>query len=158
MALRRDRPQLLLEFDMARDGAAGLPLRGVSPPNGSPGYPRAIFIDEGWFARHVRKMSATYRARHQLLTSVLARDFSDQLEVIPSAAGLHVTAIARASNAEQLSAIVRRASDAGVEVQQLSAFAHEGPPPAGLVLGYGAISTSHIEEGLGRLRSCFMRP
>jgi GntR family transcriptional regulator/MocR family aminotransferase len=115
----------------------------------------ASFIDEGGFARHVRKMNATYRARHQLITTVLARDFADQLDVVPSAAGLHVTAIARTASAEQLSAIVRRASDAGVEVQQLSAFALSRRALAGLVLGYGAIRTSHIEEGLSRLRSCF---
>jgi DNA-binding transcriptional MocR family regulator len=50
---------------------------------------------------------------------------------------------------------VQRASAARVEVQQLSAFAFSGPAQAGLVLGYGAISTDHIEEGLRRLRSCF---
>src|ERR1700704_1349192 len=87
----------------------------------------ASFIDEGGCARHLRKMNAAYRPRHQLLTTVLARDFADQLEVIPSAAGLHVTVLARVANSEQLSAIVRRASDAGVEVQQLSAFALSRP-------------------------------
>jgi GntR family transcriptional regulator/MocR family aminotransferase len=115
----------------------------------------ASFIDGGGFARHVRKMNATYRARHELLSTILARDFSDQLEVIPSAAGLHVTATARKVSAERLSEIVQCASAAGVEVQQLSAFAISGPAQAGLVLGYGAISTDNIEEGLRRLRSCF---
>jgi GntR family transcriptional regulator/MocR family aminotransferase len=90
-----------------------------------------------------------------LLSTILARDFSDQLEVIPSAAGLHVTATARKVSVERLSEIVQCASAAGVEVQQLSAFAFSEPAQAGLVLGYGAISTDHIEEGLRRLRSCF---
>ena len=115
----------------------------------------ASFIDDGGFARHLRKMNMTYRARHELLSTILARDFSDQLEVIPSAAGLHVTAIARRLSVEQLSEVVRRASAAGVEVQQLSAFAFSQPAQAGLVLGYGAISIEHIEDGLQRLRSCF---
>jgi GntR family transcriptional regulator/MocR family aminotransferase len=115
----------------------------------------ASFIDGGGFARHLRKMNTTYRARHELLSTILARDFTDQLEVIPSAAGLHVTAIARRVSVEQLSEIVRRASAAGVEVQQLSAFAFSRPAQAGLVMGYGVISTDHIEEGLQRLRSCF---
>jgi GntR family transcriptional regulator/MocR family aminotransferase len=100
-------------------------------------------------------MNATYRARHELLSTILARDFNDQLEVVPSAVGLHVTALARKVSVEQLSEIVQCASAAGVEVQQLSAFAFSGPAQAGLVLGYGAISTDHIEEGLRRLRSCF---
>jgi GntR family transcriptional regulator/MocR family aminotransferase len=115
----------------------------------------ASFIDEGGFARHVRKMNATYRARHELLSTILARDFNDQLEVVPSAAGLHVTALARKVSVEQLSEIVQCASAAGVEVQQLSAFAFTSPAQAGLVLGYGAISAANIEQGLRRLRSCF---
>jgi GntR family transcriptional regulator / MocR family aminotransferase len=113
------------------------------------------FIDEGGFARHVRKMNAIYSARHQLLSTILARDFADQLGLIPTAAGLHATALANSATVEQLSAIVQRASDAGVEVQQLSAFALAPPVRAGLVLGYGAIATSDIEEGLRRLRNCF---
>jgi GntR family transcriptional regulator/MocR family aminotransferase len=115
----------------------------------------ASFIDDGGFARHLRKMSATYRARHELLSTILARDFADQLEVVPSAAGLHITGIARRFSVEHLSEIARRASAVGVEVQQLSAFAFSRPALAGLVLGYGAISADHIEEGLKRLSSCF---
>jgi GntR family transcriptional regulator/MocR family aminotransferase len=115
----------------------------------------ARFISDGGFARHLRKTSATYRARRHLLTHVLARDFADQLEVIPSVAGLHVSALARHASAEQLDAIVRSATDAGVEVQQLSSFALEPPARPGLVLGYGAIPTERIEEGLRRLRTCF---
>jgi len=115
----------------------------------------ASFIDDGGFARHLRKMNMTYRARRELLSTILAPDFSDQLEVIPSAAGLHVTAIVRRLSVEQLSEVVRRASAAGVEVQQLSAFAFSQPAQAGLVLGYGAISIEHIGDGLQRLRSCF---
>jgi DNA-binding transcriptional MocR family regulator len=34
-------------------------------------------------------------------------------------------------------------------------FAVEGLPRSGLVLGYGAIATDQIEEGLRRLRRCF---
>ena len=115
----------------------------------------ASFIEDGGFARHLRKLNATYRARHDLLVEVLRRDFADRLEVIPSAAGLHVAALARGASAERLNGIVRRASDAGVAVQQLASFAFERPARPGLVLGYGAIPAQCIEAGLGRLRGCF---
>jgi DNA-binding transcriptional MocR family regulator len=32
---------------------------------------------------------------------------------------------------------------------------NSGHPPPGLVLGYGAIPTDRIDEGLDRLRRCF---
>ncbi|HEU4631904.1 MAG TPA: PLP-dependent aminotransferase family protein [Gemmatimonadaceae bacterium] len=115
----------------------------------------ARFIDEGGFARHVRRMNAVYRARHDLVTGTLARCFADQLEVVPSAAGLHVAALARPAVAQRMAAVVQRASEAGVEVHDLTRFAVEGAGRAGLVLGYGAIPTADVEEGLRRLRACF---
>jgi GntR family transcriptional regulator/MocR family aminotransferase len=52
--------------------------------------------------------------------------------------------------------VARRAADSGVEVQELSRFAVDGvKTPAGLVLGYGAISTDRIEEGIRLLRKQF---
>jgi GntR family transcriptional regulator/MocR family aminotransferase len=115
----------------------------------------ARFIDEGGFARHIRKTGAVYRARHETLVAVLQRDFARQLEVVPSAAGLHVAAIARSASADQIRGVVHRASDAGVEVQELSRFGVHAPARPGLVLGYGAIPTARLEEGLRRLRNCF---
>jgi GntR family transcriptional regulator/MocR family aminotransferase len=115
----------------------------------------ARFIDDGGFARHIRKNGSVYRARHEILTRVLTRDFAGQLDLIPSAAGLHVAAVARGAFADQISTVVRRASEAGVEVQELSRFGVHGPGQPGLLLGYGAIPTARIEEGLRRLRNCF---
>lgn len=37
----------------------------------------------------------------------------------------------------------------------MSVFRVDGRPPAGFVLGYGAIETARITEGLRRLRRCF---
>jgi GntR family transcriptional regulator/MocR family aminotransferase len=115
----------------------------------------ARFIDDGGFARHIRRMGSVYRARHDLLTSILARDFAGHLEVVPSAAGLHVGVLARAASVERIRAVVREAREKDVAVQELSRFAVGAPPRVGLVLGYGAIPTSRVEEGLGRLRECF---
>jgi GntR family transcriptional regulator / MocR family aminotransferase len=78
---------------------------------------------------------------------------SDHLEVVPSAAGLHVCALAPGLAVGTIAAVVRRASAAGVEALPLAMFAVDEPPRAGLVLGYGAIPTDRIEEGLSRLRS-----
>ena len=50
-----------------------------------------------------------------------------------------------------------RASAAGVGVQPLTLPMFDVGPPVqpGIILGYGAIPTADIEEGLGRLRRCF---
>ena len=87
----------------------------------------------------------------------LADRFADHLKPVPSAAGLHVAATAPASTREELQAVLGRASAAGVEVQPLTLPMFDVGPPGqpGIVLGYGAIPTADIEEGLSRLRRCF---
>src|SRR5256885_2380666 len=84
-------------------------------------------IDDGEFARHIRKMRAVYRVRHDLITDTLAHDFTDHLKVIPSTAGLHIAALARTASSDEIAAVARRASDAGIEVQELSKFAFKLP-------------------------------
>jgi GntR family transcriptional regulator/MocR family aminotransferase len=108
----------------------------------------------GGFAHHIRKVGRVYSARHAMITQSLATDFNGRLQVVPSAVGLHVTALVRGTSAGELSAVVRRASRAGVEVQDLARYTNDVPRRHGLVVGYGAIATSRIQEGLDRLRSC----
>jgi GntR family transcriptional regulator / MocR family aminotransferase len=115
----------------------------------------AHFIDEGAFARHVRRVSAIYRERHQILADAISRDFAEHLELIPSTSGLHLTALARRMSADQIAEVARRAADRGVTVHILSRFAVGASPRAGVMLGYGAIPTARIEEGVHLLRACF---
>ena len=99
----------------------------------------ADLIDQGYFARHLRKMRATYQQRHQQIVESLDDRFADHLKPVPSAAGLHVAATAPASTPEELRAVLGRASAAGVEVQPLSMFDVGQPSQPGIVLGYGTI-------------------
>jgi GntR family transcriptional regulator/MocR family aminotransferase len=115
----------------------------------------AHLIEEGEFARHIRKANKVYRERHEMLANAITRDFSDHLELIPSNTGLHLAALARTASAEQLTAVFQRAVDVGVVFQRLSSFGMSGYAQAGVVLGYGAIATGQIQEGLRRLRKCF---
>lgn len=115
----------------------------------------AQFIESGEFSRHVRKMREVYRARREIVIETLTRQFGDYLEVVPSIAGLHITALARKASAEEIKVIAEKASEAGVEFQELSAITVAPSGRAGIMLGYGAIPTTNIREGLRRLRGCF---
>lgn len=112
----------------------------------------ARFIDGGLLARHLRRMRRIYAERHHLLTTALDRDFADHLDLVASAAGLHVAAFLRTGAGRDDLAVARRARALGVAVQALSAFAVTGQPRAGLVMGYGAIPTDRIGAALRRLR------
>jgi GntR family transcriptional regulator/MocR family aminotransferase len=115
----------------------------------------ARFIDDGAFARHVRRATAVYRKRHEMLAATVTRDFADHLDLIPSTTGLHVTALARKLSADRIAVVASRAAERGVAVQIVSGFAVGASPQAGVMLGYGAIPTAHVEEGLRQLRACF---
>lgn len=112
----------------------------------------ADFIDEGLLARHIRKATRVYAARHRRILAVLRRDLAGLLDPVPSAAGLHLCAHLAPGAAADLGEAVARARQLGVGVESLSAFhAEPGPHRPGLVLGYGAIPLERIDEGLRRL-------
>lgn len=116
----------------------------------------ARFIESGEFARHVRRMAAIYQARHELITGILAADFGDHLNAVPSTVGLHITALARQPSVRKIEMVARRAAERGLALFQLSQFSVRRQL-AGLVIGYGAIPTPRIVEGMRRLRECFER-
>ncbi|MEV0161066.1 PLP-dependent aminotransferase family protein [Nonomuraea fuscirosea] len=107
----------------------------------------ARFIDEGLLARHIRKATREYAARHAMIAEALAGD--DRLLPLPSTAGLHLCA--------------RLAPDVSVRpvpelaVESLEAYYGGSTPEPGLVLGYGGIGRDAIPEGLRLLRSAMRR-
>jgi GntR family transcriptional regulator/MocR family aminotransferase len=115
----------------------------------------ASFIDEGGFARHIRRMRSIYEMRYDMIRDILARDFGDYLDVIPSVAGLHMTAMIREPYVAKIAAVVRHASELGVAVHEVSRIAAGASGVHGLMLGYGAIASDQIEEGLRLLRQPF---
>jgi len=113
----------------------------------------ADFIEEGWFARHLRKMRREYEERHNAILAGLDKHFQSLLKVTNSAVGLHVCATATELSPSDLHRVVTSAKEVGVdELAQYSA----GQPVPGLLFGYGAIPTERIDEGLRRLRKSFV--
>ena len=113
----------------------------------------ARLIDEGKFARHVRRMRVIYQARYQRIRDVLERDFAGLLKPIPSSAGLHLSVTSRTGTAQDMVNALQCAEPAGVFLFPVSDFTMGHAQP-GLVLGYGAIPLERIDEGLHRLRAC----
>ncbi|MGZ4778157.1 MAG: MocR-like pyridoxine biosynthesis transcription factor PdxR [Thermoanaerobaculia bacterium] len=113
----------------------------------------ASFIDEGLLARHVRKMRREYADRHERIMNALTSDFAEWLVPVPSVTGMHLAATLRRRSARLEMDVAGRAMHSGVIFDRLSAYCFDAPQ-AGLVLGYGAIPSNKIAEGLRRLRAC----
>jgi GntR family transcriptional regulator/MocR family aminotransferase len=106
----------------------------------------AAFISEGHLARHVRKMRRLYGERREILHSALSRFCGDRLSIVGIGAGLHLAA--DLSPAISAPALLDKASEAGLGVEGMRRFRPGGSKTAGLVLGYGAIATDRIVDGV----------
>ncbi len=107
----------------------------------------ARFIEDGQLARHIRKAREAYAERHARIAASLAAD--DALDVIPSAAGLHVTALLRDGGAARAGRVVAAAARRGVAVDDLAMYVQDSTTQAaGFVFGFGAVASDRIDEGL----------
>jgi GntR family transcriptional regulator/MocR family aminotransferase len=115
----------------------------------------ARFIDDGLLGRHIRKVAREYAIRHAMIAEAIRRDFGKYLQLIPSAAGLHMAAHTAPGVSIDLEQVVTRAESWGLLVRALSYFSATSRPRDGLVIGYGAVPTTRIDEGLRRLQRSF---
>ncbi len=107
----------------------------------------AEFIDDGGLTQHIRRLRSAYQARHGLINAALTGPLTPWLEPIPAWAGLHQSAYLRAGTTEDLARLQARCAQAGLSFQRFSQVATGGTRP-GLLLGYGAIPTARVPEGL----------
>lgn len=104
-------------------------------------------MEKGLFARQVRRMRREY-------AGALTTELTEWLDPIVSVTGMHVAAHLRSKSVRHEREIHARAA-AGVTFDTLSKYYAARPAQAGVVLGYGAIATADIDQGLRRLRGAF---
>jgi GntR family transcriptional regulator/MocR family aminotransferase len=116
--------------------------RQLSDGYGPPALQAALarFVDDGVLARHVRKAGREYARRHALIVGHLGK--MPEISVIPSVAGLHVTALL---NVGVAAPVVAAAAADGLAVEDLSAYATSH---TGFVFGFGAVDPALIDEGM----------
>lgn len=106
----------------------------------------AHFITTGGFERHLRQVRRRHRARRDALLAALATHLPGGT-AHGVAAGLHL--LVTVPGIDDV-AVVRRAGEAGVRVQPLSAH-RLGDGPSGLVIGYAASTPDQLHEAVRRI-------
>lgn len=109
----------------------------------------AEFIEEGDFARHIRRMRVLYRERRDALLAALAAECEDVVGVRPAEAGMHLSL--RLPEEIDARAVSRAAARRGVTAFSLSEFALERPGPNGLVLGFAGYTPGEIRHAARKL-------
>lgn len=111
----------------------------------------ADFIDRGAFARHVRRSRVRTADRRRVLIEALAEHLGDRVVVCGANSGLHIVVWVRGAPARSAGGIARRAAEAGVGIYPVTPYYLTPPREAGFILGYGAMRTGDIRDGIARL-------
>lgn len=113
----------------------------------------AEFIDEGYYAAHIRKMRLIYAARRAFLLGLVKNWLGAQwLHGYDSNAGLHlVLNLPEAANDQR---IARLAEERGVLVRPLSQYYMGRQRGNGLLLGFASIPQEQMLEPFERLVQC----
>ena len=108
----------------------------------------ARFIADGDLAAQLRRTTRTYAERRATLLTALAD--IDELDVVPSVAGLRIATRFRDQTTDDV-AVCAAALTRGVSVEPLSTRYVDQPPSSGLVFGFGRIEAGMIPTAVARL-------
>lgn len=113
------------------------------------------FLSGGHFERHLNRMRAIYKTKHDLLLEQV-EPLRKQFEIRGEHAGLHILLTSRSGVPEK--ALIRKAAEAGVRVYGLNSyFIHpeHNHRPSTVVLGYASLSEEQIVDGIHLLKTCW---
>lgn len=117
----------------------------------------AVLLEDGSYARHVRRIRRLQLARQRALTQALTLYLGDGVDIQGAASGLHVVVWCRSLPSTAEGALAEAARDLGVRVHPIGPLFHPGsggpgrPRPAGLVMGYALLDEVQIRSGVQRL-------
>lgn len=106
------------------------------------------FIEQGHFARHLRRTRVLHRERQQELLR-LAEPLGEDLRLVPSDGGLHLVGLLEAHRDDR--AVAKSALRQGVHVWPLSNHYLRPEQNPALLLGYAGTTTEDMRHGIATL-------
>ncbi|WP_285769204.1 PLP-dependent aminotransferase family protein [Peribacillus sp. SI8-4] len=109
-----------------------------------------VFMNEGHFTGHIRRMRKVYQKKHHTLIQALNKYMGNRVEIIGQKAGIHLLVKVTNMSTEEL---VKNAGAAGVKVYGTSSYWMDGKEtePSLVMLGFGGLSEEAIERGVAEL-------
>jgi GntR family transcriptional regulator/MocR family aminotransferase len=109
----------------------------------------AGFINDGLLDKHIRRNRRVYAERHRILTEALSESLANHLAARPSNAGLHIAAMLRGGLSEK--EVLQAAARHGIAISGLQDCFRTAPAQPGLLIGFGAVSTTGLLAALRTL-------
>lgn len=113
------------------------------------------FLTDGHYERHLNRMRAIYKGKHDILLGQL-KELEEDFQVQGEYAGLHVLLTSRHGRQEQW--LVEQAGKKGVKVYGLSSYyirQHHDNRPSTVILGYANLSEEQIKRGVELLKTAW---
>lgn len=113
------------------------------------------FLTQGHFERHLNRMRAIYKAKHDMLLATI-RPLEKDFIIRGEHAGIHILLTHKGDWSEET--LTRLAADAGVRVYGLSGYyihPEHNHRPSTVVLGYASLSEDQIQRGAEMLCACW---
>lgn len=145
-------PSLRLGFLLAPPALVD-PIRTlcVSSLSGIPTWPQAVvadFINEGFFATHIRSMRALYKERHDALHQH-APQVGNFLNIERASAGFHTVGFLKSGI--DANRFAQHAKDEGVVLSSVDKYCLSPLRTNGVVIGYGSCDTQQISLAMQKL-------
>lgn len=123
---------------------------------GIPTHTQAIiadFMDEGYFATHIRRMRNIYSERYRALLEYSDRRLSRHFDIQPTKSGLHTVGYFKHEVDEiRLSCALR---EKGVSAVPVNRYCISKIAKKGFTLGFGSVSAREIKKGVEIMADCF---
>ncbi|MGE5596102.1 MAG: PLP-dependent aminotransferase family protein [Hyphomicrobiales bacterium] len=107
----------------------------------------ALFIEEGHFERHLRRMRKVYERRRAIMLEAFAEHFGDRAIITGTESGMHV--LVQLQDVRDCAGFIERAREQGVGIYSAETY-YTTEPPAGasFLMGYSSVSEDGIREGI----------
>ena len=124
---------------------------------GPPYFYQAVvtdFINEGHFARHIRRMRLLYGQRRSALVEGLRKEFDSTLDVLGAEAGMHLVVTLPAGFRDE--EVAARAAREKLWLWPLSSSYLGKTSRQGFILGFGSTTAAEMPNGVSRLKGVLM--
>ena len=112
----------------------------------------AVFMRDGHFEKHVRRMKAAYQGKHKTMMKAVQECLGDRAEIIGQRAGLHILLGVEGNTVEDL---IMQAMQKGVRIYSPAKHWVRQPSVPYVMLGFGGLSEQQIQKGIRTLTEVF---
>ncbi|BDH61665.1 GntR family transcriptional regulator [Lysinibacillus sp. PLM2] len=105
----------------------------------------AIFMEEGYFEKHVRRMKVTYQSKHKVLIQAITQYMEGKVDIIGQRAGLHI--VLNLKNMKPAD-VISDAEALGIKIYSPHQHWFNEKMFPCIMLGFGGLTEQQIKEGI----------